>query len=406
MDTGDRFNESETFTDPATGRRGRRLSTQRPLNQTPTYHYGAAFSADSRYLIFATVHEGGSAILRAEVATGELAVVATAPAEQDEGGFTGMQLTMAPSLGVVAASKGRRQVVLYDLESFEPRTLLGPVEREQQLCPPAVSPEGDFLLVNRVPANHFENPADYHADCLRRFGGMPSTCLRIRIADGAVEEVFHEPVAGSNHIQICPTDKHLWLLDRDWPPKFAWGGDHGRTSRCWLWCDRDRRMIEVRPRDPNRFQIHTNFSHDGRRIYYHGRSLRAAPQAHAGDRVPTMADFDGQYIGVADTTGQVLWEYWIRGEFHYGHVSTHPQAEAIITDGMFTPDHIVCAHYTEAGSEGEPPLETLARHATAWGRPPGQWSHPHPHLSPDGRWLCYNRSDGERTDVVVVDMAH
>jgi hypothetical protein len=74
------FNESVKFADLLTGRAARRLTQYRPVNQQPAYHLNTCFSADSRYMILTTTMEDGtSALLRAEVATGEMVVLEIVP---------------------------------------------------------------------------------------------------------------------------------------------------------------------------------------------------------------------------------------------------------------------------------------------------------------------------------------
>jgi hypothetical protein len=107
------------------------------------------------------------------------------------------------------------------------------------------------------------------------------------------------------------------------------------------------------------------------------------------------------YIGVCDMAGTVLWEY-ILPEYFYGHTSTHPQAEAIITDGLVSTDLITALYYEEADSFGAPRIEVLGRHDTQWRAMPGQFPHPHCHMSPDGKWLSYNRAQGKHTDIRLI----
>ena len=76
MKIGETFNEASTFNDPVTAKLTRHLTCTGLYNQTPTYHLNAAFSADSRQIILASAREGGSAILRADVESGDLTVLA------------------------------------------------------------------------------------------------------------------------------------------------------------------------------------------------------------------------------------------------------------------------------------------------------------------------------------------
>ena len=390
MNVGHTFNESEVTADLVTSRRTRRLTRSGIINNTPTYHLNACFSGDSRYLVLASEREDGSAILRADVETGELAVLAWA--DKSSGiKYGGGGISLIQATGWVVAKAGR-SLRLYNLHTFEERTLLEDPGPEYNLAHPIGSPDGARVIVPRIRAL----PPRYQGErrlqsasfaaYVEAFGGMPTTHLEVDIATGEITEVFHEEIYGCNHVQPCPADPDLWLIDRDSPPKFSHGGDGGHTTRAWLFHAKSRALTELRPRDDNHFQVHTNWSRDGRHVYYHNRS-------HHG----------GHYIGVADHAGNVVWEHHFP-LFHYGHVSTHTQANAIVVDSVVTPDLVTALFYEDTDSAGVPRMEILARHGSLVNVLPGQQSHPHCHMSPDGRWLSYNRGEEARADVYVVQL--
>ena len=406
MTRGDRFNESTVFPDTVTSRPTRRLTCKGLYNETPTYHFNAAFSKDSRFLLFATAREGGSALMKAEVATGELTVLAVADGIGNGfgddshapfvkgtlgGGFAGNHTAIAQETNWCAAAIGRT-LRAYHLETMEERVLIEDIGPEFRFGNPVSSIDGKSVLVTRVPKHPDVVRGDprpkrtYIQACNEEWGGMPTTYLRVSIDTGRVEEVFHDPKFGSHHIQPCPSDPDLWLIDRDSPPSFWCGGDAFRSTRAYVLDSRTGGLTEIPPLDEHRFQIHTNWNRTGERIYYHG-----------------FAQAGGTYIGVADKTGKNLWERHFPAS-HYGHVSTHTMAEAIITDGLLTSDLVLAIFYEELDATGTPRLEIIARHETVWGGLAGQYPHPHCHMSPDGKWLAYNKADFGRTDVYVVQM--
>lgn len=215
---------------------------------------------------------------------------------------------------------------------------------------------------------------------------MPTTYLRVSIDTGAVEEVYHDPIFGSHHVQPCPSDPDLWLIDRDSTSMFWCGGDDYTSTRAYLLHSQKGKLIEIPPNDNYKIQIHTNWNRTGERIYYHG-----------------WAENGGTFIGVADQQGKVVWERNFPAS-HYGHVSTHTTKEAIITEGLLTRDLVLAIYYEDRDATGTPRLEVMAQHNTLWGGLSGQFSHPHCHLSPDGKWLAYNKADKGRTDVYVVQI--
>jgi hypothetical protein len=405
----DTWNESAVSEDSVTGKLTRRLTCDGLYNETPTYHLNAAFSADGRHLIFATAREGGSALMRADVETGALTVIAVADgvgsygqlhnagsngpfAEGTSGGgFTGNATAIIQATRQAVAAVGR-SLRLYNLKTLEERVLIEDCGAEFRYGSPIGALDGSFVVVPRVPAHPDIIAGRYPRRPYRRalveeFGGMPTTYLKIDLASGAVREVFHEDVCGSHHVQPCPADQDLWLIDRDMPPDFWAGGDGRRSTRAWLLNTRSGKLTRLKQNDEWGFQIHTNWSPDGSLVYYHGPAARG-----------------GQYIGAIDTKARVVWERVFAAP-HYGHVSTHTRAPAIITDGLLTPDLVTAIYFRDLDTSGAPRIEVLARHATEWGTLQGQYTHPHPHVSPDGRWLCYNKGEKGRTDVYLVRLS-
>ena len=319
-----------------------------------------------------------------------------------------MDLTVVP--GRRAACDVQGELRLYDLNApGEYRVLLDYDPARHRLGHPTATADGRRVIVTRAPAI----PADWDGDRGDRnayqrammdiHGGMPTDYLDLDLDTGDVRVVFHDPKHGNNHAQPSPSDPDLWLIDRDPPPGFGRGGDLGVSTRAWLLRSSIGELTQLRPDNPHRFQIHCNWSGDGRHIYYHGRSLPPdIPPDGRDTREKIHKVFDGQYVGVFDIQGGVEWETWVPN-YHYGHVATDPTRDVIIADGLYTFDHVTAIAWRDHAADGVPRVELLAKHATKWSAAPGQYSHPHPHVSSDGRWLSYNRAyeDG-RTDVYLV----
>ena len=404
MEKGETFNESVEMADSATGRFTRRVTRAGMYNETPAYHLNTAFSADSRWLVMGTAREGGSAITKVDVQSGEVTVLAVTDGvglnEMSEGqelwaagrlggGHVGVLSAIVQASGWVLSVVGKSLLAVH-MDTLEERVLIEHIGRQWRFGVPNGTIDGRYAIVTRVPehpeiaAGKTRATKDYRQAVIEKFGGMPTTYLRVEIATGEVEEVFHEPVAGSHHVQPSPVDGDVWLIDRDWPPLFWCGGDHFKTSRCWLLNARSKALTEIAPRNAQHFATHTNWAPAGDRILYHG------PQACGGD-----------FIGVADTRGGTLWEMQMPVAY-YGHACTHTMREAFVTDGLLSPDLVTAIHYRELDSAGMARVEVLARHNTQWRSMDGQYPHPHSHMSPDGEWLSYNRAESGRSDVYLV----
>jgi hypothetical protein len=395
---GTTFNESEVFADEVTLRPTRRLTRFRDRNQQPTYHLHNAFSADGRFLALQTQdYGGGSGILRAETSTGDLTVVdRVEPGAADQFG-EGNDLTLWRQTGLIISKLGEASLSTYDVETLEKRTLIGRFEEGYVYGHPAGSPDGRHVYI-----------AKHH---LPRDESTHTVYLRVDVATGGQEEVFRDEGSANVHILAHPTDPDLLLIDRNYSP--AWhGGSDGETTRAWVLNTRTGGLTECRPRNAGTFQTHTNWSADGRHIYYHGVS-RTPGQRPVAEKRGLLYDYTDRdwllpmrgvdhYIGVCDLQGTVVWE----ADYpflHYGHSGSHSTRPAIITDGLITPDLITAIHWQELDSLGLPRTEILGRHGTYWKT--GQQFDPHPVMSADGRYLSYNRgyADG-RSDVYLLQL--
>ncbi|MFW6007435.1 MAG: hypothetical protein ACOCQ5_05535, partial [Halanaerobiales bacterium] len=384
MKKGQKFNESELFKDEVTSRPTRRLTKSGLYNQTPTYHYNTAFTEDSKYIVFASAREGGSTLLKANVLTGDIEVIAVIEgmgqyseyyrspyaSGSSLGGFTG-KMSVIPETNKAVGVVGK-SLRIYDLDSLEEKILIDDIGKEYYFGCPIGSVDGTRIIVPRAPFHPDvvcgdSRPTRSKTEAwVEEYGGMPTTYLRIDIESGEVEEIYEEKIAGTHHVQPCPSDPDIWLIDRDLPPKFWKGGDNFKSTRAWLLNIKTKELIELKPKDENGFQVHSTWNKSGDRIYYHGPSKKG-----------------GQYIGVADLSGDIIWEQHYPAS-NYGHVSTHTEAEAIITDGILTSDMVTAIHYENKDNNGYPEIEILARHNTQWDGMVGQYPHPHCHMSPDG----------------------
>jgi hypothetical protein len=367
---GQVFNESEEFSDKLTGRASRRLTRFRRYNQQPTYHVNTCFSSDSRYMILTTDQDDGStALLRAEVATGEMTVLEVVPKGQY---LYGNVIQAIDCVASVADGK----IKLYNLKTLEQRTVF---ENASDLIMPVGSCDGKSLFVMK------------RADEVKIDGASvrPAIHCQIDLATGELKEIFRETRAGCGHVVPCPTDPDLVLIDRNWPrPPENPFVEITNTSRVWILNIRTKELTEIRPIDTCRFQDHSNWSFKGEYVYYHGTSKTP--------NYPTSPT--GLFIGVADRKGKVIWEGHFPS-YYYGHVSSHTKANVIITDAFFTKNLITAIYWQELNSQNIPRIEILARHDSDWVA--GQQSHPHPHMSPDGKWLSYNR--GESSGPIIAD---
>lgn len=398
IEIGECWNESETCRDPLTGRRVRRLSSRGLINQTPTYHTNSGFTADGRYLVLVSIREGGTWVVRAEAATGELKALWRAPGigdrsyihrgmeldtpEVDGRGLCGNRLCIAPQSGLAIFTCDRRMLAV-DLKTCAVRVLLEDAGEDRIFGAPTVSAEEDWVAITLSSA-HPELLAGQART--KRYTDYPDHALRIVRApldgSGRLETLYERQPAQSAHCAYCPTDNDLLYFDLDLPPRY-WEGSDGTTPRIWLLDTTTKEARPLKEKFPGPLQTHQAWLWDGSALAYHGP-------------LPS----GGVYIGVTRRDGETLWEREFPHARYYGHLTADALRPALILDGDFTPDRLQWLYY-----DGDPPrLEPICIHGTEWGSLPGQYSHPHPLTDPQGQWIAFNAARRGRSDVYVVQV--
>jgi hypothetical protein len=129
--------------------------------------------------------------------------------------------------------------------------------------------------------------------------------------------------------------------------------------------------------------VHSAWTWDGQGVIYHGPGLKG-----------------GIFIGIIHPDGTPWREYFFGLMTSYGHVSAMAGRPAIILDGNLSTDKLMLLYYDRE----KPLVEVIAQHNTNWGGLPWQYSHPHPHCDPTGRWISFNSVNRGRADVFVVEV--
>lgn len=404
MNPGDKWNESKCFSDPVTGRNIRQLSTEGIINQTPTYHTNSGFTADSRFLVFVSVRGRETWIIRAEVNTGELQLIWKTTGVEDRNyihrgmhmiipevdgrGICGNRVCVAPHSGL-AVFTVERKMLCVNIHTGAVHTLIEDCGDEWIFGAPCVSPDERFVAIT-LSSSHPEmrqgkwtlNPEKRYIDYTHYL-----QLIQVPLTGSSPHKIIYQhPIpAGSAHCAYCPADSNLLYFDLDLQPYYWCGGD-GKTSRIWLLNIKDGTIRPLLASYPGIKQIHQAWLWDGSGMIYHG-----------------PADGGGEYFGVADLNGNKIYEKTFSQATFYGHNSPDPVKPAMIIDGFFSKELLQWLYYDEPQRE-EPKLEPICRHGTEWGSIPGQYSHPHPLASPDGRWISFTTAHQGRTDVQTVEI--
>ena len=409
---GDTWNESRRLRDELTGRWVTRLTTRGIINQTPTYHTNSGFTADGRYLVFASVRGGVTWIIRADVTTGQLEAIWRAPGVGDRnyvhrgmaldgttertspryrapaldgGGVCGNRVCVAPR-SALAIFTCQRAIHTVDIGTCERRVLLADCGQDWIFGAPCVSPDERHVVI----ALNSAHPQILAGEKVTRgYTSYPDHRLRIiRVPiDGSqrVDALYEHQPAQSAHCAFCPTDGELLYFDLDRPPRY-WGGGDGKTPRAWILNLETRQAKSLRPETDPLFETHTAWLWDGSALCYHG--------GRSGQ---------GEATGVIRPSGELLWERSWPEARYYGHNTPDARRPALIIDGFFSRDLLHWLHYDEPARR-EPKLKPICVHGTEWASVPGQYSHPHPLTDASGRWISFTTAQRGRSDVCVVEI--
>ena len=372
---GEEWNESFLFPDEATTRLTRRLTSRRTFNHKPTYHINQGFSPDDQHLVFCTYAPGGgSALVRANVETGDLKAIDHAEAGDEFQFDDGNALGLIPGTPLVAYSR-RSEIRLYDLFSLE-KTVLVPPSGGSGFGYPAGTCDGRAVIVPLHDVAY-----DWRKERGRDpYGVLGVTYYRIDLASGRMTEVFRDDGRRGMHAIPNPVDPDLAIIDRDSPPRFEAPNCGADVPRNWVLRLSTGEATPIVPRNGCHFTWHTNWNHTGDHVYYHGPSARRKPRWLAeryGEDYPGPyrgKQGDAHFIGVATAAGETVWEreYPV---VYYGHVSAHATRDAIILDKLIAPDLFTALHWREVDAQGIPRMEVLGKHNSGYAH--GHASHPH-----------------------------
>ena len=401
---GMQWNESYLYCDTLTGHQVRGLTTRGRINQTPTYHTNSGFTADGRFLVFASIREGGTWLIRAEVATGELtALWHTAGigdrnylhrgmdlqfADSDGRGFCGNRVCMAPHAGI-AVFTVERSLRAVDIASGAQRVLLADCGEEWIYGAPCVSPDEQYVAITLSSAHPEMCEAERMHTLNRHYREYPHRLRILRVpmdGSGVAEVIYQHPApAQSAHCAFNPIDNNLLYFDLDLPPHY-WGGSDGKTPRIWLLDIATSATRSLKHHYPGTFQTHQAWLWDGSGMAYHG------PRSGGGI-----------YLGITAIDGTTRWEYEVPTASSYGHLTPDPLRSALILDGDFSNDLLQWLYYDLDNPSQPPRLEPICRHATEWNSLPGQYAHPHPLVDASGQWISFTAAQQGTSQVFVAD---
>lgn len=394
---GQSWNESIASRDPLSGLEIRQLTTKGIYNQGPTIHKDTAFPGGKDEVIFAAFRENATLLMSGNLKNGTLTIHDVQPGRYPATGderrdfFRNIRyqgIDIAASLRhrkVAVARQGSRELRLIDLDSHAVRQAIPEEPTGWSVSAPIFSADGKRLIFcersEALKKNSRLNPQ------------WPMFYQSIGLDGNNLRALYFHPW-GQTHIFPNPVKPELWIVKCGRPEFYSRGEEREQADRepdTFILNAGTAATTPLLPRNPNKRVTHLSWNHDGTRIVYHG-------QAKGG----------GNFIGAMTSEGKVLWEHifadWNFKRNGSNHICADTVGDFIIDDGIAVPGQLSLLDYRNAGTAGAPAIYPIAGWQNEWTGLPYQLSHPHPAVSPDGRYLVFYGCRGGRTHVYCVDL--
>ncbi|MBL8992537.1 MAG: hypothetical protein JNM63_04305 [Spirochaetia bacterium] len=376
---GDPLLEASHFSDPLTGKKVIRLTSGRDFNHLPAYHNNTDFTSDSKALVFSSWPKDRSVsyLMKADLETGLLTVIAALPALQKKGRFNGNNMALSQTGGWILAYT-YAYVGAYQIDSREER-IFAWTNAGCTFGHPAGSLDGNTVFIARkevLPS-----------------GSYRYTVLGIDLASLESRELFSEEHSHCNHIQPNPRNPDELLITREeelTSVKIPVQKEFYLHPRMIVLNLKTQKIVEIAPVMPERkWIVHMVWNHLGDQLYYELKDDRA--QKHE--------------LGIASPLGLNLWQKTIPRAGMAVHVGAHPLTNWMVVEGgVFEgPRRFLFLKPDANGKNGEPILEDIATHDSEV-ESNTQESHGHSRISPAGKWMAYNVQKNARSDVFVVKL--
>jgi oligogalacturonide lyase len=373
-----------TQTDSLSGREVHRLTGKREWNTHPTYHVNG-FLDDDR-VVFTAQDEGATNIYTCDLRSGEI-----------------VQLTDGRGIGYllqhIAAGRGDgkgtdafhiavgyRTNNVYFVEGSGVRGVNADTLEEQLLftlpeewvCGVVeISGDEGMVLLPLLPRECFTTRAGLE-DYIRRCDhlNLTSQLVGVRTDGSGPSTLWEDKGCFVGHAMFSPVTGRYVLADR--------ASDPDKKDIPLLWVIDVERSEAWPLQTCNPKTGHSTWLWDGSGTLTHGV-------------VPKGEEREGaEYIQILNRDGSSRWIGYHGPPRYYGHCHITPR-EVIITDSIFRDDAITAVR---------PGLDSYTReivclHRTDW-TGHGQMTHPHPHVSPDGRWILFGAYRNGRKDIYAV----
>ena len=400
---GVHWNESRRYIDPLSHLPVIQLTTQGEYNQGPVVHYGKAFPGGKNEIVFCTSRNGKSGVMLGNLETGEIKVLFAGP-------------DRPKNYSQLLADKKTFHEVL---KHYWSKMFLGDnvsASLHHRTIAVIQKPQENLLLINADTGNvktvlsgwqhptwklgnpSFSNDGSAVAVCAAGLAkpsakGSPLEYVKYNLKTGKLTTLY-KTSWGQSHIYSHPILPNLWVAKIGMPSFYERNPLKKKAilqrPDCFFLNEKTGRLTGIIPRNPNKNIAHSAWTGDGKILVYHGSAANG-----------------GMFVGAIAINGKVIWEYvkkdWDHKVSGWNHIAADSIAHHIIDDGMMVPNQISLLDYSQSGNSGKPNVIPLAQWKNQW--LPGQTSHPHPAVSPDGRFVVFYGCRNKKTHIYAIDIS-
>ena len=376
--------EMSTHIDSQSGREVFRLTSKREWNTHPTYHVNG-FLDDDR-VAFTAQDKGITNIYLCNLESGSIRQVTNGRGTSHRLQYMAAGLGDGKGTDAFHMAAGYRTHCLSYVEGSEVRIVNADTLEEQLLYTlpdewvsgvVEISADESMVLLPLLPRQCFNSKANLE-EYIRRCDSLnlTSRLLGVRTDGSGAEILWQDRGRFIGHAMFSPITNRYILADRACDPS--------KRDVPLLWIIDVERSETWPLKTCNKKTGHSTWLWNGSGALTHGV-------------VPAGKDKEGaEYIQILNWDGSNRWIGYHGPPRYYGHCHITPR-EVIITDSIFQDDAITAVRPKRDSYA----REIICLHRTDW-QGHGQMTHPHPHVSPDGRWIVFGAYRNGRKDIYTV----
>jgi oligogalacturonide lyase len=367
------------------GRKVSQLTNQRGWHIIP-YFTNTAFTPDSKTIAFHSNRHGKTDIFTVEIRSGEITQLTDIPPNipapslryfQEGEHYPRVRCDLVSWIDRTVYFHGGNEFRRVSIDTLE-EEVLWRVPDDIIAGLPHMNSDGTLIVFPAMDVELFniaedEKPQFQHS-VWRRVKENPYLMSYLIVLDLTTRKVAEWTRENSwiSHAQFSPLDSKRILYCHE-------GVWEDVDDRIWMFDRTTGEKWNLRKQTSDVCIGHEMWITGTERVLYHG---------WIGEK--TM-------FGFINADGSDMVEYLADSRF-YGHFCPNRYGSVLVTDAGIHKDMISLVTF----EDGKVVFEPLCRHGSIWKH---GWDHPHPHFSPDGKWIVFTASHSiYNSDIYLVEV--